>query len=133
MKQLLDRRQLQKWADDSKRVLPLKQPPLELEPMIPSRDGFVLTSDDRLALRFMLNSEASMYGMPGITPQEAFALMGRLENLPAIQEAALIMQRDLVLLHKAAKAVMDRLQRKEEPTQKERQELSRILWELEEQ
>lgn len=133
MKELLDRRQLQKWAEESKRLLPLKTPPTELEPLIPSKNGFVLTKDDRLAFQFMLKSEAAKHGMDGLTPEEAYALMGRLENLPAIQDAALLLQRDVVVLYRAAKAVMTRLQRNEEPTKKERQDLSRILWELEDE
>lgn len=84
----LDHRTIVKWQRESARLLPLmvRNEFADAEPLIPSRDGFVLTADNRLAFQFMLQSQAQKHGMNGLTPHEAYALMGRLENMPRIED-----------------------------------------------
>lgn len=128
-----DQRQVTKWEAESKRLLPLKVQNdfTDAEPLIPSRDGFVLTQDDRLAFRFMLQSEAQKYGKDGLTPREAYALMGRLENLPAIEQVALDLQRDFVIVRRALIALYAAVSRKQMPTSKEIVDAARAIRETE--
>ena len=117
----LDHRTIVKWQRESARLLPLmvRNEFADAEPLIPSRDGFVLTADNRLAFQFMLQSQAQKHGMDGLTPHEAYALMGRLENMPRIEAVALEMQRDLVVLRRALVAIHGALSAGRQPTIKE--------------
>lgn len=115
-----EHRTITKWQQESKRLLPLKLKNDfgHAEPLIPSQDGFVLTADDRLAFQFMLQSQAQKHGKDGLTPHEAFALMGRLENLPAVEGLAIEMQRDLVVLRRALLALYGPLSKGDMPEAK---------------
>ena len=123
-KPYIDHRQIQKWRDECRAILPL-------EPLIPSEDGFVLTQDDRLAFRFMLQSQARKYSKDGLTPHEAYALMGRIENLPAVEEMAMLMQRDLVKMRKALAALYGAVSTGKMPGNKHIVEAAAILRETE--
>lgn len=111
-KPYIDHRQIQAWRQESRHILPL-------EPFIPSNDGFVLGQDDRLVFRFMLNSLAAQYDKKGLTPEEAYAVMGRIENMPGIEQAAMDAQRDVVLLRKALSTLVASLATGGTPTQRE--------------
>lgn len=87
----MDHRQIKEWLFTLRRVLPI----------IPSRDGMVLTADDRLALHFLLGPDPLNEGKAGMTAHEAFALAGILENLQGIVDAAASQQRDMVMLRRA--------------------------------
>ena len=82
----------------------------DLEPIVASNDGYILTKDKRILLRMALGcnpvklwrSETKDLGLdvPGITPQEAYAFISRLAAMPAYEQAALMNQRDAARLHK---------------------------------
>lgn len=116
-----DHRTVGKWQADCKKLAPLhiQNDLAHVEPLIPSRDGFVLTADDRLAFQFMLPSQAAKHDMDGINVTEAYALMARLENLPAIEAVAIEMQRDLVVLRKALVALHAAVSRGVMPSSKD--------------
>lgn len=74
-----------------------------IEPIIASNDGYVLTQDGRIAFRFYLGkqpvlrarTETKDLGLdtPGITPEEAYALASRIAEMPHIEKVALDLQR----------------------------------------
>lgn len=108
-----------------------KVPALPFEPLIPSEDGFVLGQDDRLVLRLMLNSQAAKYGKRGLTPHEAYAIIGRMENMPFIEEAAKNTQRDMIRLLDAVRLVMEDITRGHLPDNKKIVNLARVIREVE--
>ena len=63
-----------------------------LEPFIPSNDGFVMTKDERLAFRLVSGSEAATYDKQSMTTKEAFAFLSRLAQMPDVEQAALTLQ-----------------------------------------
>lgn len=71
-------------------------------PLITSNDGYVLTCDERIAFRMGIGkrpvrywrSETKDLGLDheGITVEEAYALLSRINQAPDIEEAAMILQ-----------------------------------------
>ena len=82
----------------------------DLESVIASNDGYILTKDGRILLRMAVGSNPVRYwrsetkdlglDVPGVTPQEAYAYISRLAAMPAYEQAALLNQRDAARLHK---------------------------------
>lgn len=124
-----DHRQITRWADACKRMTPLtlRNDLSHAEPLIPSQDGFVLTADNRLAFRFMLPSLARQYDMDGLSVDEAYALMARLENLPAIEQVAKDLQRDFVKIRKVALDLHLTMMSGKELTAKQKVALATVL------
>lgn len=91
-----DARQVKAWMHDLRHVLPI----------IPSRDGFVLAKDERLLLHFLLGKNPINEGVPGVKPEEAYALAGVLENLGPMVEALVSQQRDFVMVRRALAKVV---------------------------
>lgn len=89
---LFNHNQLKKQQEASEHLMPL----------IVSNDGYVLTNDERIAFRMALGqrpvrlwrSESKDLGLDhqGITPQEAYALMSRFQQMEDIEDAALKLQ-----------------------------------------
>lgn len=101
-----DARQIRKWLEDLRHVLPI----------IPSKDGLVLTKDDRPLYRYILNSAGG-----GLTPQEAYALAAILENLAPIVEAVISQQRDFVMARRALIRALNH------PSPKQRGEIDDVI------
>ena len=80
----------------------------DIEPIIASNDGYVLTKDGRILLRLgvgsapvnLWRSETKDLGLdtPGVSPKEAYAFISRLAAMPDYEQAALQNQRDAARL-----------------------------------
>lgn len=99
----LDQRQIAKWLDDLRNVLPI----------IPSRDGLMLARDERPLFTFHLNKAGG-----ALSPEEAFAFAALLENMRPIVHASVTQQRDFYLCWQA---LGDMLHRK--PSEKRMDEI----------
>lgn len=86
-----DSAQVRRWLQDLRKVLPI----------IPSRDGLVLTRDDRPLFRFIMDSANG-----GLTPHEAYAFAGILENLVPVIDSVVSQQRDFVMVRRALMKVV---------------------------
>lgn len=94
-----------------------------IEPIIASNDGYILTKDGRILLRMAIGnspvelwrSESKDLGMDvrGVSPQEAYAFISRLAAMPDYEQAALLNQRDSarlrLMLEKVQAHVPDKL------------------------
>ena len=88
----------------------------DIEPIIASNDGYVLTKDGRILLRMAVgNSPVELWraeskdlglDVRGVSPQEAFAFISRLAAMPTYEQAALVNQRDAARL----RAMLERVQ-----------------------
>ena len=89
----------------------------DIEPIIASNDGYILTKDGRILLRMgvgsapvnLWRSEKKDLGLdvPGISPQEAYAFISRIAAMPAYEQAALLNQRDAARLRLMLEKVKD--------------------------
>lgn len=89
----------------------------DIEPIIASNDGYVLTKDERILLRMAVGSNPVRYwrsetkdlglDVPGVTPQEAYAFISRIAAMPAYEQAALLNQRDTARLRLMLEKVKD--------------------------
>lgn len=88
---------------DHKLLMRQRATTAHLEPLIASNDGYMITTDNRIAFRWAVGanpvtlwrSETNTLGLdtPGITPKDVFALASRLVQLPDLELAALDLQR----------------------------------------
>ena len=125
---LLKQNEIKRLREASKRLAP-DIDIANIESIVASNDGYILTSDNRILMRMAVGSspvdlwrrETKDLGLghPGVTPQEAFAYISRLAALPLIEESALDIQRKAVLLRRALVDLLDCAQRKELPNSKQ--------------
>ena len=107
---------VQKLMAESKRLAP-DIDISNLEPIIASNDGYILTQDKRILLRMgvgsapvnLWRSETKDLGLdtPGVSPKEAYAFISRLASMPAYEQAALVNQRDAARLRSMLSMVYD--------------------------
>ena len=89
----------------------------DIEPIIASNDGYILTKDGRILLRMgvgsapvnLWRSETKDLGLDvsGVSPQEAYAFISRLAAMPAYEQAALQNQKDAARLRLMLEKVKD--------------------------
>lgn len=117
--------ELKRLIEKSKRAVPNINV-AELEPIIVSNDGYILTADERIMMRMAVGSapvnlwrsETKSLGLDhrGVTVDEAYAYISRMAALPVIEDAALDIQRKAALLRKALVALLQAAQSGNMPT-----------------
>ena len=118
----LDQRTIAKWRKDTE----------QYEPLSPIKDGYIMdAAGETLLLRVVLRSEAERLGMKGISPEVGYSFVNRIANQPAVEEAALIMQRDRFLLRREMAKLLTYLQTKTLPPDRVIAEAARIYRETE--
>lgn len=120
--------ELKRLIENSKRAVPMIDVS-NLEPIITSNDGYILTADERILMRMAVGSspvnlwrsETKSLGLDhhGVTPEEAYAYISRLSALPAIEDAALDLQRKAVLLRRALVDILHAVQSGNMPNSKQ--------------
>lgn len=133
------RHELAKWQGLSKKVTPFRLPE-GLEPLSRAKPsdtsdtdalGHLLTSDGRLALRIVLDSEASAkFGAKGLTPVEGTHLLLRIASLQAVEAAAVELQRECDFLYKALVGLYGPASRGEMPAPAAIVDAARVLREI---
>ena len=108
-----------------------------MDPLIASNDGYMLTQDGRIALRFGVGSQPVALwrsetkdlglGIGGITPEEAYALASRVRDMPALEDAVLTLQRDAARLRTALQRLYNETHKGQPPSAKALVEASQIL------
>lgn len=117
-KPYIDHRLIQKWREKSKEAGALLASPATLAafekgthpvtlaevPHHLEEDymGYLASADGRIILRFVDDDEAlRLFGVLGVRTQEAISLVLRFSNLKGIEDAAMEMQRDIVVIRRA--------------------------------
>lgn len=114
----IDHRLIQKWRDMSKEAGALVASPATIAAFeagthpvtiaeVPGHldedyMGYLASADGRIILRFVADDEAlERFGVLGVQSNEAIALTLRFSNLKGLEDAAMEMQRDIVVIRRA--------------------------------